>query len=223
MGRLLWNAARHWPFPTVFLEHKLLYGMVQDAAGYRELTPHPEDVGGSLFPTLVRQAAGADAAIVAYGGMVPVAEEARAAAQRERRVRNRHRRAGAIGAAAAARPGGGAAALSGGGDRGRNQHRRRRRRRDRWRRWRKPDIAAASAASARRRFQSPLPARWKPPSCPTPAEWRGRCWTRSRQPRRPTEHGEFRSPSRASTTTTTPSKVGAPGGRRRRGGRMKAT
>jgi 2-oxoisovalerate dehydrogenase E1 component len=76
LGRLLWNAVRHWPFPTVFLEHKLLYGMVQDAADYRELPAHPDDAGGNLFPTLVRQGAGADAAIVAYGGMVPVVEEA---------------------------------------------------------------------------------------------------------------------------------------------------
>jgi 2-oxoisovalerate dehydrogenase E1 component len=74
-GRLLWNAVRHWPFPTVFLEHKLLYGMVQDSAGYRELPAHPADVGGNLFPTLVRQGAAVDAAIVAYGGMVSVVEE----------------------------------------------------------------------------------------------------------------------------------------------------
>ncbi len=76
MGRLLWNAAQHWPFPTLFLEHKLLYGLVQDRADYRELPPHPADAGGALFPTLVRGPASADAAIVAYGGMVPIAEEA---------------------------------------------------------------------------------------------------------------------------------------------------
>jgi 2-oxoisovalerate dehydrogenase E1 component len=78
LGRLLWNAVRHWPFPTVFLEHKLLYGMVQDQADYRELPVHPADQGGGLFPTLVRQGAAADAAIVAYGGMVPVVEDAAA-------------------------------------------------------------------------------------------------------------------------------------------------
>ncbi len=77
-GRLLWNAARHWPFPTVFLEHKLLYGMVQDQADYRELPAHPDDAGGSLFPTLIWQGATADAAILAYGGMVAVVEEAAA-------------------------------------------------------------------------------------------------------------------------------------------------
>lgn len=76
MGRLLWNAVQHWPFPTVFLEHKLLYGAVQDSAGYRELPAHPADAGGALFPTLARQGADADAAIVAYGGMVPIAEAA---------------------------------------------------------------------------------------------------------------------------------------------------
>ena len=76
MGRLLWNAVQHWPFPTLFLEHKLLYGLVQERAGYRELPAHPADAGGALFPTLVRGGAKADAAIVAYGGMVPIAEEA---------------------------------------------------------------------------------------------------------------------------------------------------
>jgi 2-oxoisovalerate dehydrogenase E1 component len=78
LGRLLWNAVRHWPFPTVFLEHKLLYGMVQDPAGYRELPAHPDDAGGNLFPTLLRQGAAADAVFLAYGGMVPVVEEAAA-------------------------------------------------------------------------------------------------------------------------------------------------
>jgi 2-oxoisovalerate dehydrogenase E1 component len=76
LGRLLWNAVRHWPFPTVFLEHKLLYGVVQDQADYRELPAHPADQGGGLFPTLARQGAAADAVIVGYGGMVPVVEKA---------------------------------------------------------------------------------------------------------------------------------------------------
>jgi 2-oxoisovalerate dehydrogenase E1 component len=56
---------------------------VQDRADYRELPPHPADAGGALFPTLIRGGARADAAIVAYGGMVPVAEEAAEHLQRD--------------------------------------------------------------------------------------------------------------------------------------------
>lgn len=76
MGRLLWNAVQHWPFPTLFLEHKLLYGLKQDQAGYRELPAHSADAAGVLFPTLARQSARPDAAIIAYGGMLPLVEEA---------------------------------------------------------------------------------------------------------------------------------------------------
>jgi 2-oxoisovalerate dehydrogenase E1 component len=83
MGRLLWNAVQHWPFPTLFLEHKLLYGLAQERADYTELPAHPADAAGALFPTLRRGPAPADAAIVAYGGMVPLAEEAAARLQHD--------------------------------------------------------------------------------------------------------------------------------------------
>ena len=75
-GALLRNAVQHWPYPTLFLEHKLVYGATEDAGPYRPLPVHVEDIGGAAFPTLRRQTPTADAAIVTYGGMVPLAEAA---------------------------------------------------------------------------------------------------------------------------------------------------
>ena len=74
-GAMLRNAVLHWPFPTVFLEHKLLYGTVEDPGRYRPLPAHPADRGGAAFPTLLRRAVQADAAILTYGGMVTLVEE----------------------------------------------------------------------------------------------------------------------------------------------------
>jgi 2-oxoisovalerate dehydrogenase E1 component len=76
MGALLWNAVRHWPYPTVFLEHKLLYGAIQDGAGYAALSVHDADPGGAAFPTLLRRTDAPDAAILTYGGMVSAVEAA---------------------------------------------------------------------------------------------------------------------------------------------------
>jgi 2-oxoisovalerate dehydrogenase E1 component len=75
-GLLLGNAVRHWPFPTLFLEHKLLYGATQDQAAYQPLDPHAGDIGGGLFPTLLRRTPAGDALIITYGGMVSLAETA---------------------------------------------------------------------------------------------------------------------------------------------------
>ncbi len=76
VGALLWNAVRQWPYPTIFFEHKLLYGVVQDQADYVRLPPHKDDAGGAAFPTLLRRHGVADAAILTYGGMLPIVEDA---------------------------------------------------------------------------------------------------------------------------------------------------
>ncbi len=83
VARLLVDAARRWPYPTLFLEHKLLYGQVQDGAGYEVLASDPDDLAAHLFPTLLRRAADADLAIVTYGGMLPVVEKAVARLEEE--------------------------------------------------------------------------------------------------------------------------------------------
>lgn len=79
VGRLLVDATLYWPYPVVFLEHKLLYGEKLDAGGYAELPAADGDVAAHLFPTLRRGAAEPNVTLVAYGGMLPVVE---AAAQR---------------------------------------------------------------------------------------------------------------------------------------------
>ena len=73
-GALLERAATGWNRPVVFLEHKLLYGEVQDARGYAEAQASAGDPGADRFPTLVRAAERPDLTIVAYGGMLPVIE-----------------------------------------------------------------------------------------------------------------------------------------------------
>jgi 2-oxoisovalerate dehydrogenase E1 component len=74
-GRLLADAVREWPYPVVFMEHKLLYGQVQDRADYEVLPAGAADVAAYLFPTLLRRTANPDVTIVTYGGMLPVVEE----------------------------------------------------------------------------------------------------------------------------------------------------
>jgi 2-oxoisovalerate dehydrogenase E1 component len=76
MSRLLVDATLRWPYPVLFLEHKLLYGEAQDRAGYRELTVGAEDVASHLFPTLVRGGDAPDLTLVTYGGMLPLVEAA---------------------------------------------------------------------------------------------------------------------------------------------------
>jgi 2-oxoisovalerate dehydrogenase E1 component len=73
---LLWNSVFRWPYPTVFLEHKLLYGAAVDAAGYRTAEHSSQDAGTELFPTLLNGDEDPDITLVAYGGMVELAEAA---------------------------------------------------------------------------------------------------------------------------------------------------
>lgn len=77
VGELLWRAVMDWPYPTVFFEHKLLYGVEADRRDYREIEADLNDPGAALFPTLVRGAEGADpdVTLVCYGGMVSWAED----------------------------------------------------------------------------------------------------------------------------------------------------
>jgi 2-oxoisovalerate dehydrogenase E1 component len=73
-GRLLIDATLRWPYPVVFLEHKLLYGEKLDAADYAVIPAAADDVAAHLFPTLHRGAKDPDLTLVAYGGMLPLAE-----------------------------------------------------------------------------------------------------------------------------------------------------
>ena len=88
VARLLVDAARRWPYPTLFLEHKLLYGETMAAGDFEVLAADPDDIAAHLFPTLLRRRPEADLTIVTYGGMLPVAEEAaqRLEAEEELRV-----------------------------------------------------------------------------------------------------------------------------------------
>lgn len=76
VARLLVDASRRWPYPTLFLEHKLLYGEAMEPGDYQVLEADPDDLAAHLFPTLLRRRPDADLAIVTYGGMLPVVEEA---------------------------------------------------------------------------------------------------------------------------------------------------
>jgi len=73
-GELLSNAVSCWPYPTVLLEHKLLYGAPVERRGYRTVEPSAEDPGAALFPLLLGGDSDADLTLVAYGGMVEAAE-----------------------------------------------------------------------------------------------------------------------------------------------------
>jgi 2-oxoisovalerate dehydrogenase E1 component len=73
-GELLANAALRWPYPTVFLEHKLLYGEPAGAGEFRCAEPAAEDPAAALFPTLVSGSGDPDITLVAYGGMLKIAE-----------------------------------------------------------------------------------------------------------------------------------------------------
>jgi 2-oxoisovalerate dehydrogenase E1 component len=85
-GDLLWNSVFRWPYPTVFLEHKLLYGAPVDSADYREFEPASDDPAAALFPTLVGGDSDPDVTLIAYGGMVEMAE-ATASELREEELR----------------------------------------------------------------------------------------------------------------------------------------
>lgn len=75
-GQLLINASRNWSNPTLFLEHKLLYGEKLDAGDYKELPPEEGDVGTTLFPILRAGSVEPDITLLSYGGMLPLAEKA---------------------------------------------------------------------------------------------------------------------------------------------------
>lgn len=74
VGQLMVDAATRWPNPTVFLEHKLLYGEAQAPGSFEPLAPHADDLGAELFPTLASGPAQADVVLLAYGGMLPLVE-----------------------------------------------------------------------------------------------------------------------------------------------------
>jgi 2-oxoisovalerate dehydrogenase E1 component len=73
-GLLLRRAVLGWNSPTVFFEHKLLYGRTVDKADYRELNPDPSDPGAAWFPVLSRGSCEPDVSLVAYGDSVRLAE-----------------------------------------------------------------------------------------------------------------------------------------------------
>ncbi len=73
-SRLLHRAVLEWDSPTVFFEHKLLYGRQVDGAGYRELVPDPLDPGAAFFPTVAAGSEDPDVTLVGYGDCVHLAE-----------------------------------------------------------------------------------------------------------------------------------------------------
>lgn len=75
-GLLLERSVRNWPYPTVFFEHKLVYGMPSDPGGYRVCTHDPSDPAAALFPTLARGSSDPDITLIGYGGIVPILEKA---------------------------------------------------------------------------------------------------------------------------------------------------
>ncbi len=76
IGQLLVDAATRWPNPTVFLEHKLLYGESLDAGDYTVVPPDAADAGSTLFPTLRQGSTAPDLTLVGFGGMLPYVERA---------------------------------------------------------------------------------------------------------------------------------------------------
>ncbi len=75
VGAMLKSAVLSWPNPTLFFEHKLLYGERATAGSYVRLDAHPQDHGLELFPTMIRPAASPDMTLVTYGGMLPAVEQ----------------------------------------------------------------------------------------------------------------------------------------------------
>jgi 2-oxoisovalerate dehydrogenase E1 component len=76
VSELLRRAVLEWPYPTVFFEHKLLYGQTVDAAGYSILEADASDfdVTEQLFPTLIGGSKNPDMTFVCYGGAVSAVE-----------------------------------------------------------------------------------------------------------------------------------------------------
>jgi 2-oxoisovalerate dehydrogenase E1 component len=75
VGAILESAVRDWPYPKIYFEHKLLYGLACQPGDYRELEPGAADTGAALFPTLVTGAVDPDVTIVTYGYSVAMAEQ----------------------------------------------------------------------------------------------------------------------------------------------------
>jgi 2-oxoisovalerate dehydrogenase E1 component len=73
-GLLLENAVLRWPYPTVFFEHKLLYGEPLNTGSYRVADPSSKDPAATLFPTLVQGSESPDVTLIAYGGSVSIVE-----------------------------------------------------------------------------------------------------------------------------------------------------
>ncbi len=73
-GLLLRRAVLDWNSPTVFFEHKLLYGRTAEPEDYRALAPQPSDFGAEYFPVLVRGSEDPDITLLAYGDSVSLAE-----------------------------------------------------------------------------------------------------------------------------------------------------
>ncbi len=76
VAQCLVDAVQRWPYPTLFMEHKLLYGERAHPGDYRALPAAEDDPAAALFPTLVRGARDPDLSILTYGGMLPLVEEA---------------------------------------------------------------------------------------------------------------------------------------------------
>jgi 2-oxoisovalerate dehydrogenase E1 component len=76
VGQLLVNASQRWDNPTLFLEHKLLYGLAQDPADYEVLPAHEQDAAAALFPTLRAGSRQPDVCLVSFGGMLSHVEAA---------------------------------------------------------------------------------------------------------------------------------------------------
>ncbi len=76
VGQLLIDAVANWPNPTIFLEHKLLYGEKQSPGKYKIIIPDPSDPGAELFPTIRSGHDEPDVTLVSFGGMLPYVERA---------------------------------------------------------------------------------------------------------------------------------------------------
>jgi 2-oxoisovalerate dehydrogenase E1 component len=72
-GELLERAVLDWPYPKVFMEHKLVYAASQGSDGFTIVEPSASDPAASLFPTLVCGSESPDVTLVAYGGMIELA------------------------------------------------------------------------------------------------------------------------------------------------------
>jgi 2-oxoisovalerate dehydrogenase E1 component len=82
-GVLLERAVSDWPYPTVFFEHKLVYGLPCEAASYHESIADSDDTGAALFPTLVSGSTNPDLTLVGYGGILPILENVAAKLEEE--------------------------------------------------------------------------------------------------------------------------------------------